>query len=38
MSLDGFIATTNNELDFLDPFSNTGEDYGHTKIIEQVNP
>lgn len=36
MSLDGFIATTNDELDFLDPFSNTGEDYGYTQFTEQV--
>ncbi len=36
MSLDGFIATNDDRLDFLDEFSNTGEDYGYTEFTSQV--
>lgn len=36
MSVDGFIATNNDRLDFLDAFSDTGEDYGYTEFTSQV--
>jgi len=36
MSLDGYIATKNNSLEFLSIVEKEGEDYGYNKFIESV--
>ncbi len=36
MSLDGFIAGKGGSLDFLNLYSDPGEDYGYTKFMESV--
>lgn len=36
MSLDGFLADQDDNLDFLTPFQATGEDYGYTAFTKNV--
>lgn len=36
MSLDGFIATTDDSLEFLNPFMIDGEDYGYSEFTSTV--
>lgn len=36
MSLDGFIARKNGSVDFLDPYNESGEDFGYKKFYDSV--
>jgi len=35
-TLDGFIARKNGSVDFLDPYNESGDDYGHKKFYESI--